>query len=67
MSCYGISVVEGFAHKASHSETPPKFKEQFILQTDASDRGCLGEVLIQIGQGQKLSIAYTSRKLKECE
>jgi hypothetical protein len=44
----------------------PDIQDVFILQTDASDRG-LGAVLLQMEQGQKLPIAYASRKLKECE
>ena len=41
----------------------PDFKRQFILQTDASDRG-VGAVLSQMGEdGKEQSVAYFSRKL----
>ncbi|XP_065939358.1 uncharacterized protein [Magallana gigas] len=56
--------------KASLTKCPilklPNIKETFILQTDASDRG-LGAVLLQEELGQKLQIAYASRKLRESE
>ena len=41
----------------------PDFKKQFILQTDASDRG-VGAVLSQMGDdGKEQPVAYFSRKL----
>ncbi|XP_052692422.1 uncharacterized protein LOC128170699 isoform X2 [Crassostrea angulata] len=56
--------------KASLTKCPilklSDIKETFILQTDASDRG-LGAVLLQEEMGQKLPIAYASRKLRESE
>lgn len=44
----------------------PNFKQSFILQTDASDRG-LGAVLLQCEGDQKLPVANASRKLKDSE
>jgi hypothetical protein len=40
----------------------PNIQEQFILRTDASDKG-IGAVLLQEEDGQKLPVAYASRKL----
>ena len=40
--------------------------ESFILRTDASDRG-IGAVLLQEENGQKLPVAYASRKLLQRE
>ncbi|XP_028437739.1 uncharacterized protein LOC114558153 [Perca flavescens] len=40
----------------------PNFDEQFILQTDASDRG-LGAVLLQGPPGDRHPVAYISRKM----
>ncbi|XP_033730000.1 uncharacterized protein LOC117319277 [Pecten maximus] len=40
----------------------PNLEQDFILRTDASDTG-LGAVLLQEEEGQKMPIAYASRKL----
>jgi hypothetical protein len=44
----------------------PDFNETFILRTDAADEG-LGAVLLQQENGEKLPVAYASRKLHQRE
>lgn len=44
----------------------PDVTQQFILMTDAADKG-IGAVLMQVEDGIKLPVAYASRKLKTSE
>ena len=44
----------------------PEFDKSFILRTDASDIG-LGAVLLQDSEGEKLPVAYASKKLLDRE
>ena len=65
--CWGNAQEEAFNSLRQHvAKAPvlrlPDYSKQFILQTDASNRG-LGAILLQEEEGLRHPIAYASRKL----